>query len=97
MHLMSKIDGWNATCTTRSYEVPVMYLGYQFRIQAKLRIYFLYIGIKPNTCNTCPAKFVTKGELMRHIEYKHTKKLRFSCDECGFKSVEKAHLKRHKV
>ena len=34
---------------------------------------------------------------MRHIEYKHTKKLRFSCDECGFRSVEKAHLKRHKM
>jgi len=56
-----------------------------------------HIGNKPNKCKyyRCKAKFVTSGELIRHVKYVHTQEKEFHCTECEYSSVEKSKLERH--
>ena len=57
-------------------------------------------GIKPFDCEDCGMEFTTKGEMVRHISYKHSKqKPQHKCPwpYCSYRAVEFARLKRHQV
>lgn len=40
-----------------------------------------HTGDKPFVCNDCPAAFVSKGNLKKHVEIKHKNK-RYTCKNC---------------
>ena len=67
--------------------------------QALLNHENAHLGIKPFDCEHCGMEFTTKGELMRHIGYKHSRQRPHKCPwpYCSYRAVEFARLKRHQV
>ena len=67
--------------------------------QALLNHENVHLGIKPFDCEHCGMEFTTKGEMVRHISYKHSKQRAHKCPwpYCTYKAVEFARLKRHQV
>ena len=56
-----------------------------------------HAGIKPFDCEHCGMEFTTKGGMVRHISYKHSKhKPQHKCQwpYCTYNAVEFARLKR---
>lgn len=58
-----------------------------------------HAGKKPFDCEHCGMEFTTKGEMVRHIGYKHSKLKPHKCPwpYCSYSAVERARLKRHQV
>ncbi|CAF1090693.1 unnamed protein product, partial [Brachionus calyciflorus] len=55
----------------------------------------LHLGIKPFKCDHCESYFGTKGEMSRHVKYKHTMEKPHKCSICDYSTVELSKLKRH--
>ena len=58
-----------------------------------------HAGKKPFDCEQCGMEFTMKGEMVRHIGYKHSKVKPHKCPwpYCSYSAVERARLKRHQV
>jgi len=67
--------------------------------QALLNHENAHLGIKPFDCEHCGMEFTTKGEMVRHIGYKHSRQRPHKCPwpYCSYRAVEFARLKRHQV
>ena len=67
--------------------------------QALLNHENAHAGKKPFDCEQCGMEFTTKGEMVRHIGYKHSKVKPHKCPwpYCSYSAVERARLKRHQV
>ena len=56
-----------------------------------------HTGTKPYKCKVegCDMAFVTSGELIRHIKYKHIHEKPYKCTLCDYACVEIYKLRRH--
>lgn len=50
---------------------------------------------KSYNCNTCPRKFVTKGDLDKHVRWLHSLEYTFKCELCEFSTKSNTSLKDH--
>ena len=64
-----------------------------YEVKKKLYNTSVHESKKPLKCGICDNLFSKKGDLKKHIESEHTKKVSFKCDICYYRSSRKDYLK----